>query len=298
MADVEDAIILAGGMGTRMLPASLYMPKETMPLVDTPIINHLIWEAARAGVSRVHVVLSKRKMEMLGGYFTGKYSLSPEIRPDLPRMSLSMGVDSVEVIPYVQESSLGVAHAFSCALHNVAGPFLVILGDNLVMFNHPSPQESGPENASVASLELVEAFHRTGLPAVGICKVNNDDLSKYGVVVVQDGLISQIIEKPDPDDAPSNYVLCGRYLFPSNAAEVLEMLPLSKYGEMQSIKMLEYFVGGSGLAAVNYADASIFDSGDPISWLKSQIEHSLHRNDLRHEILNWLNQVISRELGI
>ena len=65
MEGVDDAIILAGGNGTRMLPASLYMPKETMPLVDTPILNHLIWEAARAGVKRIHLVLSQRKKEIL-----------------------------------------------------------------------------------------------------------------------------------------------------------------------------------------------------------------------------------------
>ena len=72
---VEDAVILAGGNGTRMLPASLFMPKETMPLVDTPLINHLIWEAAKAGVSRVHLVLSRESMEFLGSSLIMKKSM-------------------------------------------------------------------------------------------------------------------------------------------------------------------------------------------------------------------------------
>ena len=85
MAKVEEAIILAGGTGTRMLPASLYIPKETMPLVDTPIINHIIWEAARAGVSRVHLVLSNRKHEILVDFIGHEGIHGDEIRPDLPR---------------------------------------------------------------------------------------------------------------------------------------------------------------------------------------------------------------------
>ena len=71
MKKVEDAIVLAGGLGTRMLPASMYMPKETMPLVDTPLLNHLIWEAAKAGVSRIHLVISPEKFKILEKFFDG-----------------------------------------------------------------------------------------------------------------------------------------------------------------------------------------------------------------------------------
>ena len=99
MAKVEDAVILAGGSGTRMLPASLFMPKETMPLVDTPIINHLIWEAAKAGVSRVHLVLSERKYGILRDFIDNEVVHENSIRTDLPRDSLRTRFGRIERHP-------------------------------------------------------------------------------------------------------------------------------------------------------------------------------------------------------
>ena len=125
MARVEDAVILAGGSGTRMLPASLFIPKETMPLVDTPIINHLIWEVAKAGVSRVHLILSKRKQEILSDFISDEGIYGDEIRPELPRESLRLGLEGLEIIPHIQKSPGGVADAISTAMRSVEGPFLM-----------------------------------------------------------------------------------------------------------------------------------------------------------------------------
>ena len=152
MAKVEDAVILAGGSGTRMLPASLFIPKETMPLVDTPIINHLIWEVAKAGVSRIHLVLSKRKYEILSDFIINGRLHGDEIRPDLPRESLRLGLEGVEIIPHIQNSPGGVADAISCSIESIKGPFLVLLGDMLVVEEHSGPPHSGPNFASSASI--------------------------------------------------------------------------------------------------------------------------------------------------
>lgn len=296
MNTVDDAVILAGGRGTRMLPASLYMPKETMPLIDTPIINHLIWEAARSGVTRIHLVLSQWKMDILSGFISGEYSVQDDVRADLPRVSLSLGAESVELIPHIQESALGVADAISQALPSIRGPFLVILGDNLVTNNHPSPMQSGVESASSASLELVESFQQTGLATVGVCKVGKEELSKYGVVEIVDESIYKIVEKPSIQDAPSNYVLSGRYLFPDNTGELLEMYPVSDFGEFQSIKLLEHFIHNGGLGVVKYDDYEIFDSGEPITWLKSQILHALSRKDLSESFSEWLRVTLQKSV--
>lgn len=271
-----------------MLPASLYMPKETMPLIDTPIINHLIWEAARSGVSRVHLVLSQWKMEILSRFISGEYCIEENVRTDLPRISLSLGAESVEIIPHIQESALGVADAILQALPYIRGPFLVLLGDNLVTNSHPSPELSGVKSASIASLKLVESFQKTGLPTVGVCKVDKDDLSKYGVVEIIGDSVKKIVEKPTMKDFPSDYVLSGRYLFPASTEKVLESYPTSRFGELQSIKLLEHFIDNGGLKVVKYEGFSIFDSGDPVTWLKSQILHALSRDDLSESFGNWL----------
>ena len=119
MERVRDAVILAGGSGTRMLPASLYTPKETLPLLDTPILNHLIWEAARAGVSRVHLVLSKRKFEILKEFFGGFSMIGDQVRIDLPRIALVPVVEGLQIIPHIQNNPGGVADAISVAIDSI-----------------------------------------------------------------------------------------------------------------------------------------------------------------------------------
>ena len=209
MAEVRDAIILAGGIGTRMLPASLFAPKEVLPLVDTPLINHLIWETAKAGVTRVHLVLSQRKKVFLEQFIGGNDIHGSEVRVDLPRESLSLGVEGVEIIPHVQTTAGGVAAAISVAIKQIDGPFLVLLGDMVILDRHVGPKKSGVKDASGASLELVKMFERTGIPSVGVCPVESENIGKYGVVGLSGNQVLEIFEKPSESEAPSNYVLCG-----------------------------------------------------------------------------------------
>ena len=292
MAKVEDAVILAGGSGTRMLPASLFIPKETMPLVDTPIINHLIWEVAKAGVSRVHLVLSERKHEFLSDFISDEELHGDEIRPDLPRESLRLGLKGLEIIPHIQKRPGGVADAISTAIEFVEGPFLVLLGDMLLLEEHWGPLHSGTSYASDASSELVSVFSRSGLPVVGACPVAREEISNYGVVEISDEKVKSIVEKPDIESAPSEYVLCGRYIFPENTGEILEMYPLSEFGELQSIEVLNHLIENGGLHAVKLDRFSMYDSGNPLSWLKSQIDHALQREDLGDDLKTWMGERI------
>ena len=290
MAEIKDAIILAGGGGTRMLPASLFVPKETLPLVDTPIINHLIWEVAKAGVSRIHLVLSQRKKDMLNEFLENGIVHGSEVRSELPRDSLRLGLEGVKITPHVQENPGGVADAISTAISQIDGPFLVLLGDMLLMDKHVGPKSAGPELASSASSMLVSNFEETGLPNVGICSVGTDEISKYGVVGLSDGMVVEIMEKPSLEEAPSEYVLCGRYVMPGNTREILEQYPISEFGEMQSIQLLNHLVENGGLQAVKLDRMKMYDSGDPLAWLKSQIDHGLNRSDIGGDLENWLRE--------
>lgn len=293
MEKVGDAIILAGGMGTRMLPASLYMPKETLPLIDTPIINHLIWEAAKAGVSRVHLVLSKNKKDILSRFLTKKAIFEDGVRTDLPRDSLSLGVKGLEIIPHVQEYQGGVGDAINVAIDSIEGPFLVLLGDMILLEEHNSPVFSGPENASNASTNLVERFEENGLPCIGLSPVDRFQVSNYGVADISGGMVSRIVEKPTFNKAPSNYVLCGRYLLPKGTAKILRDFPVSEFGELQSIYLLNHFIDNGGVNAVKFDEMQMYDSGEPLSWLKSQIDHGLRRSDISEELSKWLIGKIS-----
>lgn len=293
MMKVEDAIILAGGLGTRMLPASMYMPKETMPLVDTPILNHLIWEAAKAGVSRIHLVISQEKFNILEKFLIDKEFFDGNVRVDLPREVLRLGIEGVEIVPQIQNSPGGVADAISVALPDIKGPFLVLLGDIIMHGNISLSGLPSPAEASTASIELVNRFHDDGLPCVGVCRVGDDDLSKYGVVEFSGDTIVNIVEKPSVEEAPSSYVLCGRYLLPENTAEILELFPKSEFGELQSIHLLNYMIGKNGLNAVKLDGWRMYDSGDPLTWLKSQIDYALSRPDISENLERWISERIS-----
>ena len=293
MKKVEDAIILAGGLGTRMLPASMYMPKETMPLVDTPLLNHLIWEAAKAGVSRIHLVISPEKFNILENFLIDDELFDDNVRADLPREVLRLGVEGVEIVPQIQNSPGGVADAISIALSDIGGPFLVLLGD-IIMHGKITPSRlPSPTEASTASKELVNRFHDDGVPCVGVCRVGDDDLNKYGVVEFSGDSIVNIVEKPSVEEAPSGYVLCGRYLLPENTGEILELFPKSEFGELQSIYLLNYLIGKNNLNAVKLDDWRMYDSGDPLTWLKSQIDYALRRVDISENLERWISERIS-----
>ena len=295
MKNVEDAIILAGGRGTRMLPASIFVPKEIMPLVDTPLINHLIWEASRAGVKRIHIVVSSSKKDIISEALIENKTWEDQIRPDLPRISLQPVPNDVEILLHEQVEPGGVGDAISIVAKLLKGPFLVILGDNLLIKNHVGPKKSGIEFASGASKKLVDYYHKTGNACCGISEVDIEEVSKYGIVKINGELIEEIVEKPKPENAPSRYVLCGRYLLPENTGELLNKYASSDYGELQSIALFEHFIRNEGFGGVNMNEFILYDSGDPLNWLKSQVDHALRREDLNQDFTDWINERISNE---
>jgi len=293
MDKVKDAIILAGGRGTRMLPANLFMAKETLPLVDTPILNHILWEAAVAGVERIHLVLSKKKEEQLRSFLEGS-DIDLDVRPDLPRIALDIRELGVEIITHIQERPGGVGDAIAVASKEINGAFLVLLGDNILIEEHRGPQSNDRRNASGASLEMVNNFEENGLPCVGIKSVSQKEISKYGVVEIVGSRILDIVEKPKISEAPSSFVLCGRYLLTSDINEILELYPESEFGEMQSIEILSHYIKTVGLESVKFDEYQMYDSGEPISWLKAQIDHGLRRDDVSSELFEWLTDRLSR----
>jgi UTP--glucose-1-phosphate uridylyltransferase len=285
MAVVEDAVIVAGGIGSRMLPASAAVAKEALPLVDIPALTHLAREAVNAGVKRIHIITSPRKdfSNLIGD----NSWLIPKARGIDPK--LLSPFDEVEVMIHVQEVPRGFGDALYCALHAISGPFLVLLGDNLLMDEHSNSHDYLASNASKT---LIKAFDRTGLPCVGLYSV--EDPENYGVVTMEGEKILDIIEKPIREDAPSNLVLCGRYLFTADTASLLEKYDFENYGELQSIALQSHWMNNDGLIGVELDGYQWYDSGAPMPWLKSQIDHALRRKDMSKELRKWLDERLQR----
>ena len=281
MTAVRDALLVAGGLGTRMLPTSASVPKEALPLVDVPALVHLAREAVTAGVERLHIISSPSKdMNAL----LGDHAWLLDRRPDLDPQLLSPFTD-VEVHVHIQHEPLGLGNAIECALASIDGPFLVLLGDNILFDQHTPPHAFTPSNAS---LQLVEHFQSNGLPCVGLLPVSLSEVSNYGVVRLDGQRILEICEKPNPEDAPSNLVICGRYLFTSDAKSLLEKYDVQTHGELQSIALQQHWMSNDGLLGVELSGYQWYDSGKPLPWLQAQVDHALRRSDLSEEFRSWL----------
>ena len=146
--------------------------------------------------------------------------------------------------------------------------------------------------ASNASKILVEAYEKTSLPCVGLAAV--EDPENYGVVSMEGHFIKDIIEKPNREAAPSNLVLCGRYLFTEDTAHLLSKYTYEEYGELQSIALQKHWMENKGLIGVELEGFQWYDSGAPLPWLKSQIDYALRREDMSDEIRDWLKDRLQR----
>ena len=281
MAPVEDALIVAGGLGTRMFPASAMLAKEALPLVDVPLLTHLIQEAVHAGATRIHII--SRPGKDLSAWQEGRSELAT-FRPEVHLQHLDPG-HGVDVLVHEQVEQRGLGDAIACALHAVKGPFLVLLGDNLLMTAHRGPDVLAP---STASRDLVEAYERTGRPVAGLMRVAPEEASSFGMVAMHGDLITEVVEKPAPGNAPSALALCGRYLWTEDAAALLEHYDVDAHGELQSIRVQEHWMNEGGMTGVVHEGAVWYDAGRPLPWLKAQIDHALRREDMGEDLEAWL----------
>jgi UTP--glucose-1-phosphate uridylyltransferase len=291
----EHAIILAGGIGSRMLPASSLVPKEIMPLIDVPAINYLIAEIKDAGINNIHLVINEQKAWIadLLNYNNKNIDYLQNIRKDISSNILNP-LENMNLFVHIQEEQLGFANAVSYALDSIDGPFLVLLGDNILMNQHSGPMTDLSLTRSKASLKLVEKFNQNLRPVVGLHEVSDEELSSFGVVNKSKDKVIEIIEKPAIEDSPSNSVLCGRYLFTDDFKELLLKYPVTEFGELQSIVIQKHWIeSNGGLDYVDLDDHEWYDSGRPEMWLKAQIDHALKRNDLENNLREWLNQKLS-----
>ena len=283
MGTVRDAVIVAAGLGTRMLPTSAYIPKELLPLVDLPVLHHLIFEAKHAGCDRIHIITSPTKD------FT---SIQDNLNVTYPMYGKGKNhlhpLEGVELFFHTQEEQKGLGHAILMAKGAIQGPFLVLLGDNILTSQHASLNEF---QASEVSQQLVELFEQYGQPIASLYDVGHDRVSNYGIVSMEEGRITSIVEKPNREHAPSTHALCGRYLFAENTFELLDHYSVEEFGELQSIALMKHWMDAGHLRAhVLSESVSWYDSGLPLEWLKSQIDHALQRPEYAEQLNEWLNQ--------
>ena len=280
MSGVSHGIIVAGGIGSRMLPSSAYLPKEMLPLIDVPVLIHLILEAKSAGITTLHIVTSPSKnLDVFDqAQFFHQYRKELDAQLFFP-------LDGLDIQFHIQPIAKGFGDALMQALPHVEGPCLVLLGDNILLDRHSDVEHFAPSQVSTS---LVDAFNRTLEPTVGLCEVSFKDVEHYGIAQFEDRTIVDIVEKPKPEDAPSKFALCGRYVFTEDTLNLLQRYSYELHGELQTIELQKHWMREHRLHGHVFENIVWYDSGLPLSWLKAQIDHGLRREDYRDELRSWL----------
>jgi len=283
---LRKVVIPAAGLGTRFLPATKSVPKEMLPIVDTPTIQLIVEEALRAGAQEI-VVVNGRGKGAIEDHFDRSYELETELRnkgkKDLFEQVRRIS-DSVRIISVRQKEPLGLGHAVLAARHAVGNEwFGVMLGDDVVDGDDP------------AICQLARLCQKTGKAAVALMPVPESQVHLYGIGAgkpFEDGhiLVDRIVEKPKRADAPSNLAVIGRYVLPPDIFEVLANLKPGAIGEIQLTDALAVLASQGRLLGVRFTGTR-HDAGDRLGYLQANIAYALKRADLREGLLAFLREV-------
>ena len=283
MALIRKAVIPVAGLGTRFLPATKAQPKEMLPLVDKPVIQHVVEEAIRAGVEHL-VLVTGRGKQAIENHFDVAYELEDTLRrrgkqDDLDQVQ---GITHLAQFAYVRQGEpLGLGHAVLCARHAIGDePFALLLGDDVF------------DERDSALEALIAAFNATGKSVVGVQEVPEDHVSRYGIVNAPEDHdaawnVTTIVEKPAPAEAPSRWAVVGRYVLTPRIFEHLAQLEPGVGGEYQLTDALARLAREGQLVAAPIP-AKRYDTGDKLEYLKANVEFALKREDLREAFTAYL----------
>lgn len=283
---IRKAVITAAGYGTRMLPATKSMPKEMLPILDKPAIQYIVEECVGAGITDILIILSRGK-QVVEDHF--------DRSPDLERQLQKSGKDglykelvniaSMANIVYVRQTEqLGLGHAVLCA-KSFAGdePFAVLYGDDVIIGEDP------------AIAQLCRAYEKYGKGTVGIKEVSTEEVMKYDSMkleALEDGCfeISDMIEKPLPEQIFSNYSILGRCILPPEIFDILEHTPTGKGGELQLTDAMKTLANRETMIGVDFTGTR-YDMGNKLSALKASIEAGLNRPEIAEELKEYIKQL-------
>jgi len=293
---VRKAIIPVAGLGTRMLPATKAIPKELLPISDKPIIEYVVKEAIAAGINEI-IFVTRSGKEAIENHFDTHYELEHRL---VQKGSFKILEEVKEIIPnYVkintvrQLDALGLGHAILCAKHLINGePFAVLLPDVFVL-----EKKFRTKNFSLG--QLVSFWNNTGIGQVMVEKVDFDKIKKYGIIDTGEKNITPfrsiplrgLIEKPDPQNAPSNLAILGRYILPPQLLDLIENINPGVGNEIQLTDALSKLLEIEGLNAV-ITDADIYDCGDKLGYLSANLAVGFRDPKIKADIYGLFNKLI------
>jgi len=286
---ITKAVIPAAGLGTRVLPATKAMPKEMLPIIDKPAIQYIVEEAAKSGITDILIIISRGK-----SIVEDHFDRAPELEKNLlahDKIELYNSITELSDlanITYVrQQEPKGLGHAVMLAKTFVGDdPFAVMYGDDVVIGENP------------AIGQLCEAYDEFGKGVIGIKEVSFEFVQKYSsmkIKPIRDRLfeVSDMIEKPKPEQIFSNYAILGRCVLPSKIFNILENTPVGAGGELQLTDAMKMLALNEGMIGVDF-DGSRYDMGNKLGILKAWVEQGLLRKDFGDEFKDFLIETVKK----
>ena len=277
MLEVKKAVIPVAGFGTRFLPATKATPKEMMPIVDKPIIQYIVEEAVASGIDTIIFVTGRHKRAI-----EDHFDYAPDLEEALERagkeelVKLVREVSNLANFIYIrQKEQLGLGHAILTAEPAIGNePFAVLLGDELII-NHEYP----------GLKQLIDVYKKFGKSVIGTTEVPKEETYKYGIVegtFIEENirLVNYLVEKPEPEEAPSTSAIIGRYVLTPNIFDALKRTPFGKGGELQLTDALmtlrkDEVIYSKDIEGIRH------DTGNKFGYIQAIVDFALERGDTR-----------------
>jgi UTP--glucose-1-phosphate uridylyltransferase len=296
MADfdhVTKAVVPAAGLGTRFLPATKATPKEMLPIVDKPAIQYVVEEAVSAGLLDVLMVTGRNKRS-IEDHFDVAYELEDALRAkgDEKRLSQVQELVDLAIMHYVRQGEpKGLGHAVLCAKQHVGDePFACLLGDDLIDPRDPLLKR------------MIEVRRTYGGSVIALMEVPREQVSLYGAAAITPTdeadvvRVTDLVEKPPADEAPSNWAVIGRYVIDPAVFEILEKTPPGRGGEIQLTDALRTLASlgpdeGGPVHGVLFRGRR-YDTGNKLDYLRTVVQFAATRDDLAPEFIPWLREFL------
>ena len=291
MSAVRKAVIPAAGLGTRFLPATKAQPKEMLPLLDKPAIQYVVEEAVHAGLTDILIITGRGKRP-IEDHFDRSIELEHflESKGKFEELKQVREITDMASIHYIrQRDPLGLGHAVSVAEDHVGGePFAVLLGDDIIAESNPLLSE------------MLRVHERYGRSVLAAMEVSRDEISLYGCIepeFVEDDRLARVlsvVEKPEPEIAPSNLAAIGRYVLTPEIFDALRNLEPGVGGEIQLTDAINALAQQQAVYA-HVFEGGRFDVGNKLDYMKAMIELAIDREDVGKELKRWLADLVQRK---
>ena len=291
MQKITKAIIPAAGFGTRFLPATKSQPKEMLPVVDKPTIQYIVEEAVESGIEDILIVIGRYKSS-IEDHFDRSVELEMELEKKgkydmLEQIQNIAGMANIQFVR--QKTALGLGHAVYCARNFIGNePFAVMLGDDIV----DSP-------GYPCLKQMMDLYEKEQCSILGVKEVARQDLNKYGIVdgdKIGEGIytVRSLVEKPKPEEAPSNVAIMGLYIITHEIFNILEKTAPGAGNEIQLTDALKTLALKEKMLAYAFKGRR-HDVGDKLGFLQATVEFALQRDDLKDDFIAYLEQIVAKE---